>query len=187
MKLDPITGRIEHLMSLLVEDHANVRVERSPQLDVLFDLLRQPVASRDLAETEQQIWALWCSHVDATAARKMRTSISQFEAGDLEAAGRTMDGLIERWPTWAEPWNKRATLRFVQQRDADSLEDIRHTLELEPRHFGALGGFGQICLRAGEPHVAIVAFERALAINPNLDAIRTAVESLRREHPLVQH
>ena len=56
--------------------------------------------------------------------------------------------------------------------------DIHRTLELEPRHFGAICGFGQICLRRGERAAALFAFDAALRINPHLGAVRTAREEL---------
>ena len=74
--------------------------------------------------------------------------------GALTAAKEVFDRLIERHPTWAETWNKRATVYFLQGRDSASISDIYLTLELEPRHFGALGGFAQICMRNGAADAA---------------------------------
>ena len=83
---------------------------------------------------------------------------------------------------WAEAWNKRATLYFLQDRDEESVADIEATLKLEPRHFGALGGFGQICLRQDEPVSARIAFEKALLVNPHLDGVREIVHELGAEY-----
>ena len=58
---------------------------------------------------------------------------------------------------------------------------LHRTLEREPRHFGALGGFGQICLRAGDESSALLAFERLLVVDPGLDDVQRAVVALRRK------
>ena len=65
-------------------------------------------------------------------------------------------------------------------RHDQSIADIERVLVLEPRHYGALAGLGQILLRLDEPDGALVAFEAALSINPHLDRIRRLAIQLRR-------
>lgn len=152
-------------------------------LDGLFAALREG-GDEQRESAEQRIWTEWCGHDEADAARKMQEAITAFDGQDAEEARRLMDEMVERWPDWPEAWNKRATLHFATDNYAESLADIARTLALEPRHFGALGGFGQICLHAGDFESALVAFEAALRINPNLDSIRTAAEAIRKQAPL---
>ncbi|MCP5155799.1 MAG: tetratricopeptide repeat protein [Ectothiorhodospiraceae bacterium] len=151
----------------------------SEPLDDLFRTLAEADDRSSRSEAEDLIWALWCSHADARAARAMRHAIGALSRGDLEAAGRLLDDLVVAQPDWAEAWNKRATVRFLEGRNAESVDDIVRTLRLEPRHFGALGGLGQICLRVGDETGALVAFEYALRRNPNLDSLREEVARLR--------
>ena len=181
--LDPIAMRIQQVL-LTMTTASN---PGASELDALFDRLRQARDPGDRADAEQRIWAIWCGHEDADAARAMLGAIAAFETGDSTAADRELNMMVERWPDWAEAWNKRATLRFAEERDADSLDDIVRTLELEPRHFGALSGFGQICLRARDISSALLAFERAVAINPNMDSVGQAAELLRKENPHTIH
>ncbi len=178
-----IEMRIEQVLVTMV----TASVPSTPELDALFNLLRGASDPRDRADAEQRIWAIWSGHEDADAAGAMRAAIAAFESGDSAAADRELNMMVDRWPNWAEAWNKRATLRFIEERDADSLDDIERTLELEPRHFGALGGFGQICLRARDMSSALLAFEQAVAVNPNMDSIRQAAEVLRKQNPRTIH
>jgi Flp pilus assembly protein TadD len=99
-------------------------------------------------------------------------------SGQLDQARSMLDYLIEHYPEWPEAWNKRATLAFMQNRDADSLADLERTLLLVPRHFGAVSGFAQICLRNGRLNEARAAFQVALAIDPHLEGVRAMVEEL---------
>lgn len=60
-----------------------------------------------------------------------------------------------------------------------SLADIDRTLALEPRHFGALAGLGMIMQDTGNIAGAIAAFERAVAVNPSLENLKTAIGQLK--------
>lgn len=175
--LNPIVMRIEQVLATMM----TASLPSTPELDSLFDVLRKADDPRDRAEAEERIWAIWSGHEDADAAQAMRAVVAAFEIGDLTAVDHELNVMVNRWPSWAEAWNKRATLRFVEERDADSLDDIGRTLELEPRHFGALSGFGQICMRARDISSALLVFEHAVAINPNMDSVRRVAEVLRRQ------
>jgi tetratricopeptide (TPR) repeat protein len=91
------------------------------------------------------------------------------------------DRLVEHAPGFAEGWNKRATVYYLMENYEASVLDIERTLELEPRHFGALSGLGMIYDAIGEPAAALRSFEAAVAINPHLDGARQRIEALRRE------
>jgi tetratricopeptide (TPR) repeat protein len=53
-------------------------------------------------------------------------------------------------------------------------------MKRNPYHFGALAGYGMIYIQLDQPERALDYLERALAINPNLRQIRSAVERIRR-------
>ncbi len=68
----------------------------------------------------------------------------------------------------------------MQNRDDESVANIHHTLQLEPRHYGAICGFAQICLSLGDTDGALFAFDAALRVNPHLNDAREAVDKLLR-------
>jgi tetratricopeptide (TPR) repeat protein len=150
------------------------------RLDNLFHDLASTEPVRPHQEIEDRIWALWIAHDEPEAAKRMERAIAALGERDYPAAERLLDALVASYPDWAEVWNKRATLYYLVKRDRESVADIGRTLALEPRHFGALCGFGQICLRQGDEGAALVAFEAALAIHPHLPGIRPVVEALGR-------
>jgi Tfp pilus assembly protein PilF len=148
------------------------------RLTGLFRELSSAEPVRPAEEIEDLIWALWTSHKERVAEETMAAAIEAMASGTLKQARPLLDHLVAAYPDWAEAWNKRATLAYIETRDEDSLEDIRRTLELEPRHFGAMSGFGQICLRNGHLNEARAAFQVALRVNPHLEGIRELLDDL---------
>ena len=52
-------------------------------------------------------------------------------------------------------------------------------LKRNPSHFGVLSGYGQIYLQLNEPARALSYFERALAVNPNMEQVEQVIEELK--------
>lgn len=138
-------------------------------------------------ETEERIWAIWCDHPEPQTKAQMSSGIRLLADGKLDQAEAVFGQLIERHPEWAEAWNKRATVYFLQGRDSASIRDIYSTLEREPRHFGALGGFAQICMRNGVPDAALAALKRLLAVNHGAPGIAEAAAAISRNTLKTMH
>jgi tetratricopeptide (TPR) repeat protein len=158
-----------------------------PRLDELFRQLQTGGPVAEAYAIEDEIWLLWTSHDDAEASAHLDAAIAAIASKRFDDAQEVLDDLVRAQPLWPEAWNKRATLAFLRGRDDDSVRDIRRTLEMEPRHFGALSGLAQICLRNGSPDAARLAFEAALRLNPHLAAVRVALAELRRQYPQTLH
>jgi tetratricopeptide (TPR) repeat protein len=120
-----------------------------------------------------------------TAEILLAQAVKASAAGDNESALKILDGLIDVHPEFMEAWNRRATVYFLMGRYAESLADIDQVLAREPRHFGALSGLGMIKRKLGDLAAARTAFGDALAINPNMDGVKRALEEIdREERPL---
>lgn len=178
---------------------APVGAYRAQELAAAFDQLSMPSAADAQADpgastaaaprrdAEESIWSVWCDHHDERAKTRMVLGIGHLAAGDLDQARAVFDDLISRYERWAEAWNKRATVLFLLGLDAASVSDIRRTLELEPRHFGALGGLAQIGLRNGNPDAARAALEALLRINPGALGVAEVIDRLVRNAPRNVH
>ena len=70
-----------------------------------------------------------------------------------------------------------AWLTYLLGRDDSCIEDLRRTIELEPRHFGALCSFAEILLGEGEWESARFAFSVALSLHPYLARARQVIDS----------
>jgi tetratricopeptide (TPR) repeat protein len=152
--------------------------------DLLDRLFGQLHAAKDEASAkviEDAIWKLWSRSGSPTADVLIVQAVRAMEAGQRQTALRILDTIIEDQPTFAEAWNKRATLYFMMGDYDRSLADIAHVLELEPRHFGALTGLGTILTDRGKKAEALKAFRRALSIDPFLEGARKALQQIEPE------
>jgi tetratricopeptide (TPR) repeat protein len=129
---------------------------------------------------EQAIWRVWSRSGDAAADRVFAAGLAQMQAGDLKAAVESFGRVIRMKPEFAEGWNKRATVHFLLGENELSLRDCDEVIKRNPRHFGVLAGYGQIHVRKGDLAKALDYFERALAINPNMDGVRDAIDAIGR-------
>jgi len=101
--------------------------------------------------------------------------------GNLDKAVAEFGHVISLAPEFAEAWNKRATVHYMMGDTRLSAADVRKTLELEPRHFGALSGLGLLYGQHDKIGAAIKAFEEALAVNPHLSGAQRNLDALRAE------
>src|ERR1700750_858509 len=113
-----------------------------------------------------------------TAALLMVRAKAAMDAQQMDVALKLLDAVVKLRPDYVEGWNRRATLYYLRNDYARSLEDIEQVLVREPRHFGALAGLGMIMQDIGDEKRALDAFRRALAVNPHLEKIPEQVKAL---------
>lgn len=179
------SGRLDALGALaspVPEARARAIVElartgRMADVPVLLERLRdeQP-AVRGLAE--QAIWAVWSRSGDVEVDKLFARGLAEMESREITPAIATFTRIIELKPDFAEGWNKRATLYFLAGEYARSLADCDEVIRRNPYHFGVLAGYGQIHLRLEQYDKALEYLRRALAVNPNMEGVRTLIEAL---------
>ncbi|MGB8436564.1 MAG: tetratricopeptide repeat protein [Burkholderiales bacterium] len=150
---------------------------RMADVPALLERLRdEEPAVRALAE--QAIWAVWSRSGDPEVDALFAQGVAEMQSGESSAAIATFTRVIELKPDFAEGWNKRATVYFLVGDYQHSLADCAEVVRRNPNHFGVLAGYGQIYLHLEEFDKALEYFRRALAVNPNLDGVRTIIEAL---------
>lgn len=155
--------------------------QNDPALPALFDQLQSASDVASASALESQIWQLWLDAPSAEADRLLRAVVDAMEQRDFREALILSTELVDSFPQYAEGWNKRATVYYLMGNFDASVGDITRTLELEPRHFGAISGLGLIFRIKGDVSAAVQAFEQVLLISPMAQHARRAVDELKQQ------
>lgn len=137
------------------------------RLDYLFDRLFIAEEQKEIRKLTNQIWNIWYEIDDPKMTRTFETGIQMMSLGYYRRAIDYFNKVIVAKPNFAEAWNKRATAYFMMGNFTLSMQDIRKTLQLEPRHFGAMDGMGLIFIHLNQPEKAIKIYDQMLEIFPN--------------------
>ncbi|GAB4359896.1 MAG: hypothetical protein Kow0026_21770 [Oricola sp.] len=151
------------------------------RLDELFAELKKARDRRYASTIAKGIWTEWFRSGSATIDLMMTWANEAFEQEKYNVALDFLDQVVIRAPDFAEGWNRRATVHYAMDNFAKSMSDIEKTLELEPRHFGALAGMATILERTGRKEAALKAWERALEVYPAMQSAQEAVIRLSDE------
>ena len=147
-------------------------------LDFLFGALKAAPDEASAKHVEARIWAIWLQTPSDTVALLMTRAKTAMDAQNPDVALKMLDAVVRLRPDYVEGWNRRATLYYLRNDYAHSLQDIEQVLAREPRHFGALAGLGMIMQDLGDDKRALDAFRKALAVNPHLDKVPELVKTL---------
>jgi len=154
--------------------------QRDPRLEVLFDQLKQAPAVEAARLVEASIWMIWGQSDDGAVRILLDQGVAAMGRNDLRGALGKFEQIVAIAPDFAEGWNKRATVYYLLGNYQKSLDDIAKTLELEPRHFGALSGRGLVYSQMGEENLALDSFEAALDVYPLAPGALQNAEALRQ-------
>ena len=151
------------------------------RLDKLFADLKRERNEKAAERIAGQIWEEWFKSGSASIDLMMMWAQRAIEQQKYDVALDFLDEVITLSPTYAEGWNRRATLHFMMSNYSKSMSDIDHTLSLEPRHFGALSGMAQILKAAGNKELALKAYQQVLEIYPMMRSAQNEVATLSEE------
>ncbi len=162
----------------------NVQAEqRDDELNSLFEKLKISNQS-EVKEIENKIWKIWTTH-PSTDRRGYRLT-ELLAQGDFLMTQKKFDRAYEIFsviistdPSWAEAWNKRATVLYLLGQYEASQDDINIVLKLEKRHFGALSGQGLVQTELKNYEKAINSYLEVQKIYPSMQAAKVMIHHLK--------
>ncbi len=152
--------------------------DQNNQLNNLFKELKIGEISSNLI-IEQKIWKIWSTHPKDEKLTKLLK-----DGSDLVKKNKFIESIdiftkvIDFDPSWAEAWNKRATVFYLIGEFQKSQNDIDKVLELENRHFGALAGQGLVNIKLKNYEKAIESYKRALEIYPTMQSPEIMIKQI---------
>lgn len=165
-----------------VDGSATKAVATEPsRLDRLFAELKRESNEKAAQRIAGGIRQEWTSSGSASIDLMMQWSDEAMKARKFAVALDFLDQIIVLQPDFAEGWNRRATVHFMMDNYAKSMRDINRTLQLEPRHFGALSGLATIMRNTGRTQLALDAWERVLEIYPMMRSAQRELATLAEE------
>ena len=153
--------------------------DRNTELNRLFNELK--IKDKSISfKIEQKIWKIWSTHPNNNELTSMLSVGSDFvNNNQYQKAVEIFTKIIELDPSWAEAWNKRATVLYMMGEFKKSQNDIDEVLKLEKRHFGALAGQGLVNIKLENYEKAIMSYEEAMEIYPSMNSPKIMIKQLK--------
>jgi len=172
------------ILSFLFFSNVNAE-DRKSELDKLFAELKNTKNLSSAQIVENKIQKIWSIHPsDDRRGFRLTELLNQgsvlINRRELSKAYDLFTKIIATEPNWSEAWNKRATVLYLMNQYQSSLDDIKITLALEPRHFGALSGQALNYIELKEYEKAIQSYKIAQKIYPLLDSAKKMIPELKK-------
>jgi tetratricopeptide (TPR) repeat protein len=176
-------------LAALESPSSQARIRALAQLAKVGSMADAEMVIKRLYDDDEQVraaasvvvWEIWGRSGDSLLDGQFKRGLNAMQGARLDEAVVAFSAVIKKKATFAEAWNKRATVYFFQGRYEESLKDCDEVLKLNANHFGALSGMGQIYLKLGDYERAIEHLKRALKINPNLPGTPELIAILQAE------
>jgi tetratricopeptide (TPR) repeat protein len=155
--------------------------ERALLLDELYAHLAT-AGSEEIAQlTSQAIEHVWLKSGSDTVNLLMERALKAVNEKKADLALKLLDGVVELAPDYAEGWSRRAYVLYTRNEFGRSLGDLRRVLALDPNHFKALDGLGQVLRELDYKKAALQVYRRLLEVHPYMSGAKAAVDELARE------
>ena len=154
--------------------------DNKEEIDKLFIQLKSALNFENSKKIEDKIWDLWTTHPSKDNLTKLLADgSSAMMKNNLDTALNKFTEAIKLDPSWAEAWNKRATVLYLMGKYDLSQADIDKVLMIEKRHFGALAGQGLVQTALKNYQKAIDSYIEAHKVHPFMKSPLIMIEKLK--------
>lgn len=140
--------------------------------DVQSEMLNL-IAKSQAAETHNdgrrvsaEMWEVWLRAPDETAQEVLDAGLRRRDSYDFAGALAEFDRLAAYCPTYAEGFNQRAYIHFLQENYDAALADLDIALKLQPLHIAAQSGRALTLMNLGRLDDARAQLLEAVGYNP---------------------
>jgi len=133
---------------------SSTRRRRAEREKALLEMLATPSHE----EAVELLWKHWYSE-RGEGPRDLLIELENLIASNnpklLLKAEAVLNELVEEYEDWAEPYNRLAIIRYIQNRHEDSGKFCEKVLEMKPWHFGARSGLAMCWQKLGKSDLAM--------------------------------
>jgi tetratricopeptide (TPR) repeat protein len=126
--------------------------------------------------SREALECLWFREAGSRARQTLEDAFQASEKQDFKTALRILDRLVQKFPRYAEAWNRRASVYWQMGEYEKSIADCEKALALNPNHYGAWQGIGVCRVQLGDIAEACRCLRAALKISPFDETTRHCLE-----------
>lgn len=130
------------------------------------------------AQIERELERTWAQSGSVAMNMLLERGRKAMEAQDYATAVDHFTALTDHAPDFAEGYHARAMAYYQAGRYGPALDDLWHTLALNPNNYNAVFGLGMMLLEFGDNIGAEQAFSRVLELNPGHESAKDALKRL---------
>jgi tetratricopeptide (TPR) repeat protein len=121
----------------------------SAEMQGLFEQARTAENFTQGSEISGKMWQVWLRAPDDAAQEILDGGMRKRDVYDFAGAKEAFDRLAAYCPTYAEGFNQRAYIHYLQENYAEALIDLDIALRLQPDHVAAQSGRGLTLMQLG--------------------------------------
>ena len=160
---------------------AQTTPEKRAALDKMLEALHTAPTEQVASALEDKIRQLWAQASTPAVTLLMSRGLREANADEADDAVSVFTDAIVLDPALAEAWHQRAIARFKAGDSVGAVQDLRETLRLEPRHFGAWETLEQIAADREDWKAAYDAWQHVMAIDPRTPHGEDRLKDLKRK------
>lgn len=140
--------------------------DHSASVAALLEGTRAAKTEGEARRLANDMWQYWTDAPDEVAQAMLDRGMTRRRSYDFLGALGDLNKLVAYCPDYAEGYNQRAFVLFLQRDFAPALVDLDRAIALSPNHVAALAGRVLTLVGLERTEEARAALKTALALNP---------------------
>lgn len=135
----------------------------------------------DAPRVAREVETIWARSGSAAMDLLLKRGRDALEEGEFSVAIDHLTALTDHAPDFAEGFNARAEAYFRADLYGPAMDDLETALALNPLNYKAMFGVAVMMQETGDKRLAAELYRKVLAIHPNHENAKDALERLKRD------